>query len=143
MALLALFVFGLLIRLIEAVASYLPLIIGVGVVVFVAWKIFSIYRAAALEAASERRAVIHQRIAEELFTDISIEVFEFSQSFYVLQGIIYRELDLHDEFRMQLRRVLEAGEESIRGVNLKIESQSCMKKLRLLLKLFNIEISHC
>ena len=51
MALLALFVFGLLIRLIEAVSTYLPLIIGVGVVVFVAWKIFSIYRAAALEAA--------------------------------------------------------------------------------------------
>ena len=112
MALLALFIFGLLIRLIEAVASYLPLIIGVSVFVFVAWKIFSIYRADALEAASGRRAVIHQGIAKELFIDLSIEVFEFSQSFYVLQDIIYRELDLHDEFRMQLRRVLEAGEES-------------------------------
>ena len=84
MALLALFIFGLLVRLIEAVASYLPLIIGVSVFVFVAWKIFSIYRTDALEAASGRRAVIHQGIAKELFTDLSIEVFEFSQSFYVL-----------------------------------------------------------
>ena len=87
MALLALFVFGLLIRLIEAVASYLPIIIGVGVVVFVAWKIFSIYRAAGLEAASERRAVIHQRIAKELFTDLSIEVFEFAARTFELLSV--------------------------------------------------------